>query len=399
LTWSPRPGTPADLDAVFDVRAQAFGIGETDRVRFVQDTPTEGLFVVDAPGVGIVGALRVLPMGQYLGGRRVPMGGVATVVVRPEWRGRGVAARMIDTALAHMRSEGLAVSVLHPATLRPYRRAGWELAGERPRARVPTRALAALTPGEPDRLRRLGRGDIGAIRACYDRVAAGRHGWVDRSEELWRAAEAATFSDLAYAYGVEGDDGTLSGFCRFRLVGHGAGHDRPGHRLVLDDLVAADATAELTLWAFLGGHGMQVGAVEVEGPDTDALALVLGEQDVRHAASLRWMARVVDVPGALGRRGYPAGVRTDLHLHVTDPEAAWNDGPWILTVEEGRGSVRRGGTGALRLGARGLAAAAVGATPAVTLRRAGLLHGGGPDAWSRFDAVFAGPPATMPDHF
>lgn len=395
MSLEVRAATGDDLAGYAQVRMQAFGTSAADRDRFAAETPPEECLVADAGRDGVVGGLRLWPAGQYLGGRRVPMGGVATVAVRPEWRGRGVAARLLAAALARMRDLGLAVSALHPATPRPYRRMGWELAGDHPRARVATRALEALAPGERDRLRRLGPGDLPAMRFAYDRVAPARPGWLDRPDDRWRAVAEAAFGDLGYAYGLDDPGGGLAAWCRYRL----RGHDGPGHRLVLEDLVASDAAGERTLWAFLAASGMQARWVEVEGPSTDALALVLPEQDVRTEPSLAWMARVVDVPAALAARGYPAGLTTEVHLYVEDPQAPWNTGPWAVRVDGGRAEVSPGGAGTVRLDARGLAALVVGATTAQALQRAGRLHGGDAADRARLDGVFAGPRPTMPEVF
>ena len=46
---------------------------------------------VDQADGAVVGSLNAIPMGQWFGGdSALPMGGIATVVVRPEWRGRGL---------------------------------------------------------------------------------------------------------------------------------------------------------------------------------------------------------------------------------------------------------------------------------------------------------------------
>ena len=122
---------PEDLDQYFDVRAQAFGLPAGDRARwrdFMSGAPeTAGFGAFD--GRRLLGALRVIPGGQFVQGRSVPMGGIAGVVVRPEARGAGVARTLLAEAVAWMRANGIAVSSLHPASTRAYRSAGWELAG------------------------------------------------------------------------------------------------------------------------------------------------------------------------------------------------------------------------------------------------------------------------------
>ena len=75
----------------------------------------------------LVGTTEVMPGGQYFGGRSVPMGGVASVAVRPDQRGRGIAPRLLGQAVERMHEQGLVISTLHPATTRFYRGLGWEI--------------------------------------------------------------------------------------------------------------------------------------------------------------------------------------------------------------------------------------------------------------------------------
>ena len=109
----------------------------------------------------LVGTTEVMPGGQYFGGRSVPMGGVASVAVRPDQRGRGIAPRLLAQAVERMHEQGLVISTLHPATARFCRGLGWEIGGEFG-VRRPDTMLAALpasganAPSRPGRrLRRL----------------------------------------------------------------------------------------------------------------------------------------------------------------------------------------------------------------------------------------------------
>ena len=91
--WTSRSGSrrPRTSTAIFDVRAQAFAIPESDRERWTTLVDPAGM-VTAFLGTKVVGSLNVLELGQWFGGRAIPMGGVATVVVRPEHRGEGIAA-------------------------------------------------------------------------------------------------------------------------------------------------------------------------------------------------------------------------------------------------------------------------------------------------------------------
>jgi predicted acetyltransferase len=145
-------------------------------------------------GQELVGTTEVLPWGQFFGGRSVPMGAVASVAVRPDQRGRGIAPRLLARSVERMHEQGLVVSTLHPATTRFYRGLGWEIGGEFGVRRVPTASLAALPPGEPECVRPGRASDLDAVRECYERVAPSINGAVDRDDVRWRADRTATLT-------------------------------------------------------------------------------------------------------------------------------------------------------------------------------------------------------------
>jgi predicted acetyltransferase len=382
-----------DLDGIFEVRAQAFAVRESDRERWKGLVEPAEFLTAFLDGQ-VVGSLRVLDMGQWFSGRSVPMGGIASVVVRPEHRGEGIAARLLDASLERMRDAGQPISALHPATTRVYRAAGWEIAGDLASHRIATRSLERLPRGESEHIRRLTPEDVDDVRMCYDAVAATRSGWVDRRDWLWNLAATQDFVDQSFVYGVDGADG-LDGYVVFSQS------ESPswGYHISVGELVARDPGAAVTLWRFLGGHCMQVEHVDIECGSIDELLLVLPEQDVEPTGNNRWMLRLVDAPAAIAARGFPASVSTEVHLDLTDRLAPWNQGHWILRVEGGRGELLPGGTGDVQLAINGLSTLYTGWGSTTSLAGAGAMHHGSPSDRSALDAAFAGPPPTMVDDF
>ena len=388
-----RVPTPEDLNGIFDVRAQAFAVPESDRERWTAlIDPSE--MVTAFLGTQVVGSLNILGLGQWFGGRPVPMGGVATVVVLPEHRGEGLAPRLLEAGLERMRDRGLVVSTLHPATTRVYRSAGWEIGGDLAIHRIPTTALERLPRGESERVRRLTRDDWPLAQICYDGAAAAQSGWLDRNEWWWGVVADETFVDQTFVYGVDGTDG-LAGYVVFTQ----AQTEKFGYRLVVEELVAREPGAALTLWRMLGTHGMQVNSITLQRGPVDELLLVLPEQDVTQVSNNRWMHRLVDAPAAIAARGFPPDVAAEVHLGLTDRLAPWNEGRWLLRVEGGRGELVAGGTGDLQITINGLSALATGWASASSLAGAGLLHHSSPADRAALDAIFAGPTPTMVDDF
>lgn len=388
-----RVATPEDINGIFDVRAQAFAVPESDRERWTSLVDPAGM-VTAFLGTKVVASLNVLGLGQWFGGRPVPMGGVATVVVLPEHRGEGLAPRLLEASLERMRDRGLVVSTLNPATTRVYRSAGWEIGGDLAIHRIPTRALERLPRGESERVRRLTRAEWPELQSCYDEAAAAQSGWVDRNEWWWGVLADEVFEDQTFVYGLDGENG-LAGY----VIYSQAPSDGSGYRIVVDEMVAREPGAALTLWRMLGGHGMQVESITLQRGPVDELLLVLPEQEVTQVSNNRWMHRLVDAPAAIAARGFPPDVAAEVHFALHDHLAPWNEGRWVLRVEDGHGELVAGGTGDLQITINGLSSMATGWGSAASLAGAGALHHSTPADRAALDAIFAGPTPTMVDEF
>ena len=388
-----RVPTRDDVDAIFDVRAQAFGVKEDDRERWTSLVdPSEMLTAF--LGAKVVGSLRVLAMGQWFGGRPVPMGGIASVVVLPEHRGEGVAGRLLEAALGRMRERGLPVSTLHPATTRVYRAAGWEIAGDLASYRIPARSLERLPRGRSEDLRRLTVADWPAVRACYDEVAARHSGWVDRPDWLWDLFAKEDFVDQSFVYGVDGEDG-LDGY----LVFTQKANDRWGYTIAVEELTGARAVR--------GDHPV---ALPRRPRDAGRARRRAGRAD-RGAAPRPSRAgcrdrreQPVDAPHrrrarAIAARGYPPDVSAEVHLGLHDRLAPWNEGSWVLRVDRGRGELVAGGTGQVQLTINGFSALSTGWASTTALLAAGALHHATDADRRALDAIFAGPAPMMVDEF
>lgn len=384
-----------DVAAAVLVRSNAFA-GPIDDVqhRVIGERFARGGSIgVDVDG-RLAGLLTIHPLAQFFGGRSVAMGGIGSVAVQVEFRGRGVAPALLVDSIERMRAAGQVISMLHPATTGFYRRLGWEIAGPYPVCELPITALAALPPGEPDRLRSVGTDAHPALRDTYARVAPTHPGWVDRPEWMW---------DHAYRDGREGysilavdaaDGSGIDGFVLYEQIVRGV----VGYDVEVHEIVAVDAVSEITLWRAIGSFGAQAEKVVTNGASGAMLPFLLSEQQMRPTFANDWMLRLVDAPGAIAARGYDPSITASVHLDVRDPVAPWNHGPFVLEVSGGEGRLEPGGTGEVELGVHTLAALYSGHASAVDLAAIAALHGR-PAACHTLDAVFAGPRPTTLDYF
>lgn len=390
--------TQDHVDDAWELSRQAFNLGQDRRDRFTDTFRPERSLGLFEDG-RLVGKLVTHELGHWLGGRPVPMGGVAGVTVSPDRRGTGVTSRLLRAELQRMRERGEVTSSLFPATVAPYRRAGWEVAGHRTRRRVPLRSLAGLPRPEPGvTLQPLDlEHGLDGVRAVYDETARGIPGWLVR-DRWWFEQRVGWWlrSDRTYAYAVHGPSGDPTGYVVYHHT-DGVGDEFYG--LAIDELVATDGDAALALWRLLASNRGVSGQVTFHGGPEEPLFLLLAEQDTEVLADWRWMTRLVDLPGAVAARGWPGGAEAEVHLDVGDELAPWNAGRWVLRVEDGEGRLDEGGRGTVRATVGALAPLFTGMVTAVTLARIGLLDGAGPQEATALDDAFRGPAPWMLEFF
>src|SRR2546426_9159996 len=114
-----------ELSALLDILAPTFNFSRENAARYTKIVGRKNYRVVRR-GSMVLGGCALLPMGQFFGGRSVPMMGVGAVGVAPEHRGQRAASTLMRAALKDMHARGYPLSALYPATLPLYRSAGYE---------------------------------------------------------------------------------------------------------------------------------------------------------------------------------------------------------------------------------------------------------------------------------
>ena len=341
----------------------------------------------------IVGGYVLLPVGQFFGGRSVPAQAVTAVAVHPAWRRRGVAGALMRDCIALARGRGAAVAPLHGATVRLYRRWGWEVCSQTLRQIVRTAALTAFSGS--GRVR--GNPDRAAVEALRRAHLVRWDGPLDRPDWFlsvqWDPSDGAT---PRFEYGwYEGE--TLTGYVRYES------ERQPGNwiRLRVQEFIATTVDATRGLLGFLGGQESQssdVVFVHSALVDVSPLLWLLPEphRDLEVQGFLCWMQRIVHVEAAMTARGWPARAAGRIELEVTDPVNGVER--LLLEVEGGSARVTPGGSGAIRCGIGALSAWYSSALRAQDAVRLGLLEGDA-DVVAEMDGLVAGGWSWMPDYF
>ena len=390
-----RPADGGEIERAGALLAESFAIPPAHIGPWFDYAGRENIRVFRKAG-SVAGALLLVPMGQFWGGRSVRLCGFAGVGVAPWERGHRVATLMMAEALRELRRDGWPLAALYPSTQPLYRRVGFEQAGSRFEIRGP---LSALPCGDRDLpMRPFTPAELPAAQRTYSEVARARPGWLDRGGYVWHRVQnprpiGQPSAVAAYGY-ICGEPGAVEGYAFLTRV------PKPAFRpdVLVTDLVARSARASRRLLTFLSDQASISEDVSWFSGAAEPLLLLLREQAFDVHAVWAWMLRLVDVEQAIAARGYLSGLSATLEIDLVDELFADNAGRWILEISGGEGRARRGGSGKLRCDARALASMFSGFRNASALSALGIVQGP-PEALSAADAIFAGPPPSMPDMF
>ncbi|GAA0277596.1 GNAT family N-acetyltransferase [Cryptosporangium japonicum] len=374
--------------------------GGPDRADKYRESTARDVVFAAVDGRDLLGVTSIRPYGQWFAGRELPMGGISAVAVAAHARRRGVARGLLTRAIEQMHGDGQPVSTLYPSIPPAYRSFGWEVAGQLAVIELPAALLATagaagpagVKPTADVALRALDRAqpsdaDLAAVHALYTAAARGAVGPLTRTGPLFAPAKLAEPDGVVIA-SVEGTDAGYVSWSREEIPD-------AAPRLEVHDLIADRQDVRDALLAAAGSWhtSIRTTRVRLADPVIGGIGLPRG----RFTWHEPWMLRLVDVAGAVAGRGFgPLG--GDVDLEITDPQAPWNDGRWTLSVAAGRGTLTPGGTGAVKLGPRGLAAVFTGYAGAAALRSANLADGD-EASLARLAALFAGPAPWMLDDF
>jgi predicted acetyltransferase len=378
----------ARIERIIEIENDAFGGDVEDTRRYVENMPVDAWRTWETGG-RVQGALAFYDAGQWFGGRSVPMWGIAAVGIASEDRGRGVATRLMRATVAEAHERGVALSTLYPAVQPLYRRAGYERAGHLYSVCLTLREIAPLERGGT--LRSGTADDEATVEALERDRSRAADGALDRCAQFWRRTRVANGKPTRLH--VVEEDGTVTGFVRWRHVGSGK-----NAYVNAGDVVATTPTSARRLLAFFADQAAQTPKAYWFGHPADPLCRATESLCTAVKIADVWMLRITHLENALSARGYAPGLTADVHLDVEDDLCPGNAGRFVLRVADGTGVVERGGDGRIAIDIRSLASVYTGHAHPFDIRSACGLSGSDADL-ALLGAVFAGPDPRMYDAF
>lgn len=384
---------PEDRERAARIAAQSFHLSTPTAAGIDYYQPEQWVVVEDKRGVQA--ALQVLDAEQYFGGNAVAVAHVHALMVSAEARSRGYGKALLAHGISAMRDRGLPLSALVASVSAAYRNAGYEYAGSRVRYQMAIDQIPVDDPGleiEPFAIE-----DIEEVSACYRRVVSGHNGPVVRSDRWWREHVLRRHKrELLHCYLVRDATEEVRGYIVYT---HETDHGRFDPEFVADDIgypyrvVARDfvwetVDAARALLTMVARH-FAVGTDFVWlGPTDEPLALLVPRRDLKVANRSPWMARVVDVEGALLARGYPAWANGSVDLVVQDVFAGATR--VRLTVVDGTPHVEPGTGDGMRLDVGALAAMYTSWLAPREVVRVGRLTNASVDDVTTLECLFSG---------
>jgi predicted acetyltransferase len=279
-----------------------------------------------------------------------------------------------------------------------YRSLGYEQVAVLIDASLPTSALRGIRQSQAT-LRRAEAVDAPDIRRVYATVAASGSCLLTRDGPSFGDTDA----DLVGSF-----DGISLAVDRSGVVGYAGWHRGSGYGesavLRVGELLALTGDGYRALLGAIGSFDAVTPTVKLRTSGEDPVHWLIPGAGWAVDEASPYMLRVIDLPGAVAARGWPARVSADLILEVDDPVCPWNSGRHRLVVEGGSGMLETGpaqpelprGT---TVTPNGLAVLYAGGVQVAALRRAGLVSGGSEESDVALDAAFAGPRPAILDYF
>lgn len=331
----------------------------------------------------VVGTAATFDFSLTVPGGALPMAGLTMVSVRPTHRRRGILRRLMELHLGEARARGVAVSGLWASEAAIYGRFGYGVAAEANDLSFRAPGLE-LSDGPADELEFLGEVAPSALPPLYEAVRKTRPGMLSRSDAWWKWARFTerplfTPTPSPRRHVLVHRDGVPTGYVTYRQR-LAFEHGLAAGTVEVEELLAVDRRAELTLWRFLCAVDLFPQVRFWNSPVDSILPFVASDPRRlrRNRTDTLWL-RIEDVPAALSARTYAADGLLRLEVEGQGYE---------LRVDGGVARCVAGaGPSELRLDRRTLGSIYLGGFRVSLLARAGRIDGD-PEALALADRMF-----------
>jgi len=338
MTFQIRPITEAEFSDYTQIRSEAYHApyDELFKLRHLTDLNETRCVFVDEE---MRATGRLFRFEQNVHGRFVPMGGVASIAVRMDERGKGHIRQVIGHMLRELRADGVPVSVLYPSVHALYRRFGYAIASELRTVTVRNQREALFLESLPRPQGTVRRADTEELEAMalalYNQAAAQHHGNLRRSDvSYWEHRilfkGETTKSDRRTLFLYFDTENKPQGYLLLNPKDNGT--------VRIKELIALTFEAQLGLLQLLQQDNILTEFTWNTDLNSDLPALLYNPKSVDTKIQAEWMARIVDVRTAWTILS-PHATSGRVRLGVVDAMCDWNQGTFDLHVADGQAQV------------------------------------------------------------
>ena len=275
--------------------------------------------LVTVEGNRVCSCLQMLPYRMQLRGRPVDVSYIVGVATRPEYRGRGHAARLLQYADTILRKRNIHCSILLPFQYDFYQKYGWEICYD---LLIYREMEAPKTTGKiAGSYRRLGTRDRKILSDCYLHFMRGFHGYLIRNQNDWEKV----LRDLELDHGTGFcylQDNIITGYILYTI------HDK---ELCIRELIYQNPEAKEALLQLAFHHMGQVSRILWKAPSTDTTYLSMKDSRGKLEKETFVMGRIHNIIGALSGIPFPGD---PFVLRVSDPMIPGNNGCYLLKEKD-----------------------------------------------------------------
>ena len=385
----------ADIPRTSTLLSLAFGSPESGVAQWISVAGMHNMRVMRDAESSVAATVLRIEMGQFFGGHSVPMLGIAGVSTAPEYRGEGLATTMMGHCVREAHDEKWPLSALYPSTQQLYRKAGYEVTGQRFEVAIPVNRLGAnIDAVQGWTIRSLEVEPDERIKRIYSRFAQHWDGMLNRGGYIWARVPRWRGSEFR-AFGAFSPAGELRGYLYMHQSRKG---DTGRFDIVLSDIAWDDADAARRMLMFMADFTtMGDDLIFAAGPAHPLLGLIR-HNVYRQYLKDPWMVRLTHLPLAIASRGYAAAVDVRATVRVKDDVIPAQSQTWDISVRDGVGSCVPGSGAGAEIDIRALTQLYTGYRSAEQLIALGEVRGD-VEQMRRLGAAFAGTTPWMTDMF
>jgi len=365
-------------------------VAETALMLPMDHLPTPGQTLCGFIDGKLVTSYAAWPLIVVINGNDVPTAGITIVGTLPVARRLGTLRKVTKKHFEMLHEAGeVSVAALYASRAAIYRRYAYSPVVTVNSYSVEPRYLEFVAGNEPEgSLHEAGENDTQVLSDLYDRFIDTRTGYLRRSEDMWeRRLSPKPRENVQQHTVIYEESGNSLGYVIYSTrPAQGSWWARDVH---INDLTWLTPTSYRAIWEFFNRMDIIEEVKWGQVPTFDPLPHLIKEpRKLNGKFSDGMYGRIVDVAGAMDKRGYDAEGK--LIFKINDDLCAWNQRTWILETSPNGAKITPGSeTPQLEMPVSTLPLLYFGQISATEAARMGRLDVNDPDSLPVWDRVMS----------